>query len=116
MIHKKLTWPALILRGWKGSIQRHHREIKRLGRSVSQRRMPREPEKLPLTMIVESQLMEQVLVRKIKTNMERRSLTNFEGFCTYTHRTDNEGTFFCQDGHGVMNVDFSRQSFFPTDF
>ena len=45
--------------------------IKRLGRSVSQRRMPRETEKPPFTMReMKSQLMGQVSVRKIKTDME----------------------------------------------
>ena len=44
-------------------------KIKRLGRSVSPRRMPRESEKSPLTMM-KNQLMEQVLVRKIKMDME----------------------------------------------
>ena len=46
-------------------------KIKRLGRSVSQRRMPRETEKPPVTMIEKSQLMEQVPARKIKSDMER---------------------------------------------
>ena len=44
-------------------------KIKRPGRSVSQRRMPRETEKPSLRMVDESQLMEQVSVRKIKTDM-----------------------------------------------
>ena len=99
-------------------------KIKRLGRSVSQRRMPRETEKPSLTMIDEkprlmkSQLMEQVPARKIKTDMERWSPRIFlKGFCTYTHRTQTTNWIvFCQDGHGMMNVHFLLIEFLPTDF
>ena len=53
LILEKLEWPFLILHGWKISIQKASSKIKRIGRSVSQRRMPRETEKPPLTVIDE---------------------------------------------------------------
>ena len=42
------------------------------------------------------------------------SLRILKGFCTYTHRTQttNWRILFCQDGHGVMNVDFFFWQFF----
>ena len=52
-------------------------KIKRLGRSVSQRRMLRETEERPLTMIDEKPTDGQVPVRKIKTDMEWWSLRIF---------------------------------------
>ena len=53
LILEKLKWPILILHNWKRSHTKASSKIKRLGRSVSQRRMPRETEKPPLTMIDE---------------------------------------------------------------
>ena len=55
MIFEKLGWSILILHNWKGRVHaKASSKIKRLGRSVSQRRMPRETEKPPpLTMIDE---------------------------------------------------------------
>ena len=52
---------------------------------------------------MKSQLMEQVLVRKIKMDMEWWCLRIFKGV---PNPDDELEIFFCQDGHGVMNVDF----------
>ena len=62
--------------------------------------------------------MEQVRARKINTDKERWSLIILKGFCTYTHRTQmtNWSFFFCQDGHGVMNVLFFSTEFFSDRF
>ena len=75
MIFEKLKWLILIWHNWIESIQRHHRKIKRLWRPVSPRRMPRETEKPPRTMIDEK-----------PTNG------------TSTSKND-------QDGHGMMKSD-----------
>ena len=73
-------------------------KIKRLGKSVSQRRTPRETEKAPLTMIDEKS----TGARKIKTDMGWWSLRVFKGFRTQT----TNWRIFRQDGRGVMNVFF----------
>ena len=59
-------------------------ENQEIRRSVSQRRMPRETEKPPLTMM-KSQLMEQVPARKIKTYMVWWSLRIFLIGVLYIH-------------------------------
>ena len=53
MMFEKLKWPFFDLRQLERVHSRASSKIKRLGRSVSQRRMPRETEKPPLTMIDE---------------------------------------------------------------
>ena len=75
-------------------------KIKRLGRSVSQRRMPRETEKLPFAMIDEKPTDGTSTSKK---GQDRHGMRIFKGFRTQT----TNWSFFCQDGHGVMNVDFS---------
>ena len=72
MILKKLKWLKIDFTQLETVLTKASEQIKRLGRSVSQRRMPRETEKLPLTMIDEK-------------------LTDG----THTNKKD-------QDGHGMM--------------
>ena len=96
---------------YKGIIE--NQEIRKVG--LSETHASGKPRSLHSHWLMESQLMEQVPTRKIKTDMEWWSLRILEGVCTHTHRTQrtNWSFFFCQDGHGVMNVDFfSRQGFF----
>ena len=66
-------------------------QIKRLGRSVSQRRMPRETEKPPLTMIDESQLMEQVPAKK---NQDGQRMMKSENFFRVPNQDDESKIFF----------------------
>ena len=63
-------------------------KIKRLGRSVTPRRMPREAEKPPLTMIDEKSTDGTNTIKKDEDGHGTMKSENFEGrFCTYTHRT-----------------------------
>ena len=91
-------------------------KIERLGRSVSQRRIPRETEKPPLTMM-RSQLMEQVPARKIKTDMERWSLRIFRGVL-YIHSPNPDDELKICFVQMVMEwwMIFSRQRFFRQFF
>ena len=81
-------------------------KIKRLGRSVSQRRMPRETEKPPLTMIDGKPTDGTSLSKKDQDGHGMMKSDNFSK-CSESRRRIED---FFQDGHGVMNVDF-----FPTD-
>ena len=108
MIFKKLKWPILILHNWKRVHTKASSKIKRLGRSVSQRRMPRETEKPPLTMIDEKPTDGTSTSKKDQDGHGMMKSKNFE---RVPNPDDELKNFFCQDGHGVMNVDFFRQIF-----
>ena len=108
MIFKKLKWLLLILHNGNGSIQKASSKIKRLGKSVSQRHYFRETEKPPLTMTDEKPT---VGTSTSKKDQDGHGMTKSENFLRVP-KTDDELIIFCQDGHGVMNVDFFRQFFF----
>ena len=75
-------------------------KIKRFERSVSQRRMPRETEKPPLTMIDEKP------TDGTSTSKERSRLTwNYE-VSRVPNPDDELKNFVCQDGHAVMSFFF----------
>ena len=113
MIFEKLKWPILILHNWKGSIQKHHRKIKTLRRSVSQRCMHRETEKPPLKMIDEKLTDATSTSKKIKTDMKWWSLRIFSSSMhTLTEpRRRIEETCLFQDGHGVLMEKFLDRIF-----
>ena len=89
-------------------------KITRLGRSVSQRRMPRETEKPPLTMVDEKPTDGTSTSKKDQDGhgMMKSAIFFFEGF---RRQTTNWRIIFRPDGHGLMNVFFldrvSRQRF-----
>ena len=62
-------------------------KIRRLGRSVSRRRMPRETEKPPLTIIDETPTDGTSTSKKDQDGHGTVKSENFKEFCTYTHRT-----------------------------
>ena len=73
-------------------------KIKRLGRSLRDACLGK-PRSFHSQCLMKSQLLEQVPARKIKTDME----------CEFSKGSEPRRRIevFCQDGHGVMNVDFS---------
>ena len=83
-------------------------KIKRSGRSVSQRRMPRETEKSPLTMI-DGKPTEGISTSK--KDQDGHGVVKSESFQGVPNPDDELNKFFFQYGQGVMNVDF-----FPTVF
>ena len=85
--------------------------IKRLRRSVSQRRMPRETEKPPPTMIDEEPTDGTSTGKKDQDGHGMMKSENFRGFRTQTTKWKK-----CQDGHGVMNDYFSWQGFLDRVF
>ena len=100
MIFEKLNWPILILHNWKGSIQRHHRKLRDWeGRSLRDACLGK-PRSFHSQWLMKSQLMGQVPARKVKKDMEWE-------FSKGSEPRRRIEVFFCQDGHGVMNVDFS---------
>ena len=62
-------------------------KIKRFGRSVFQRRMPREAEKLPLIMIDEKPTDGTNSSKKDQDGHGKMKSEMFQGFCTNTYRT-----------------------------
>ena len=74
-----LSRPLSILHEWKGSIQRHHRKSRdQEGRCLRDACLGK-PRSLHSQWLMKSQLMEQIPTRRIKTDMERRSLRCFMG-------------------------------------
>ena len=110
MILKKLKWLILILHNGKGSIHRPSSKIKRLGRSVSQRRMPRETEKPPLTMIDEKPTDGTNTSKKDHDGQWNDEVWEF--FKGVPNPDDELKKFFRQGDHRVMNVNFFLTEFF----
>ena len=84
-------------------------KIRRSWRSVSQRRMPRETEKPPRTMIDEKPTDGTSTSKK---DQDRHGMMNSENFERVPNPDDELNMFFCQGGHGVMNVDIFSTDFF----
>ena len=95
-----------------GSRSKSTSKIKRLGRSVSQRRMPRETEKPPLTMIDEKPTDGTSTSEKDHDGHGMMKSANFKRVPNPNNEFD---IFFCQHGHGVMN-DFFLDRVFSTEF
>ena len=79
-------------------------KIRRLGRSVSRRRMPRETEKPPLTIIDETPTDGTSTSKKDQDGDGTVKAENFKEFCTCTHRTQmtNWRTFLSRWSHARM--------------
>ena len=82
--------------------------------SKIKRRMPRETEKPPLTMIDEKPTDGSSTSKK---DQDGQGMMKSENFLTgFRTQTTNWRIFFCQDGRGVMNVDFFLDRIFSTEF
>ena len=96
-ILNKLKWPTIDLTHLEKVNTKASSKIKRIGKSVSQRRMRRETEKPPLTMIDEEPTDGTSTSKKDQDGHGMMKSENFQR----VPNPDDELKFFCQDGHGV---------------
>ena len=119
MILKKLKWPFFDLTQLAKVHTKASSKIKRLGRSVSQRRMLRETEKLPLKMIDEKPTDGTSTSKKDQHGHGMMKSENFfKEFCTHNHRTQtaNWRIFLVKMVMEWWMLIFFSLEFFSTEF